>query len=106
LLKSDTQGFDLEVIKGAQKMLDGKLIRLLFLELTFSKLYEDMTRVDEIFRFITDQGFELVSFYKFYYLRGRAGWTDALFVQPQFQGHASQVAGAYESREAEASRLS
>jgi len=29
LLKSDTQGFDLEVIKGAQRLLDAKKIRLL-----------------------------------------------------------------------------
>ena len=85
LLKSDTQGFDLEVIKGAQGLLNARKIRLLYLELNFQKLYQDIPRMDEIYRFISDQGFELVSFYKFYYLNGRAGWTDALFIQPQFQ---------------------
>jgi FkbM family methyltransferase len=85
LLKSDTQGFDLEVIKGAQGLLDARKIRLIYLELIFQKLYQGIPRIDEIYRFISDQGFELVSFYKFYYLNGRAGWTDALFIQPNFQ---------------------
>jgi FkbM family methyltransferase len=85
LLKSDTQGFDLEVIKGAQGLLDARKIRLIYLELIFQKLYQGIPRIDEIYRFISDQGFELVSFYKFHYLNGRAGWTDALFIQPQFQ---------------------
>lgn len=85
LLKSDTQGFDLEVIKGAQELLNARKIRLIYLELTFQKLYQGMPRIDELYRFISDQGFELVSFYKFYYLNGRAGWTDALFIQPQFK---------------------
>jgi hypothetical protein len=85
LLKSDTQGFDLEVIKGAQRLLDARKIHLIYLELNFKKLYQGMPRMDEIYRFISDQGFELVSFYTFYYLNERAGWTDALFIHPQFQ---------------------
>jgi FkbM family methyltransferase len=85
LLKSDTQGFDLEVIKGAQGLLNARKIRLIYLELTFQKMYQGIPPMDEIYRFISDQGFELISFYKFYYPNGRAGWTDALFVQPEFQ---------------------
>ena len=85
LLKSDTQGFDLEVIKGAQELLNARKIRLIYLELIFQKLYQGTPRIDELYRFISDQGFELVSFYKFYYQNERAGWTDALFIQPQFK---------------------
>ena len=85
LLKSDTQGFDLEVIKGAQGLLNARKIRLIYLELTFQKMYQGIPPMDEIYRFISDQGFELVSFYTFYYLNERAGWTDALFIHPQFQ---------------------
>jgi FkbM family methyltransferase len=83
LLKSDTQGFDLEVIKGAQGLLNTRKIRLIYLELTL--LYQGIPRIDEIYRFICDQGFELVSFYKLCYRNGRAAWTDALFIQPEFQ---------------------
>jgi hypothetical protein len=85
LLKSDTQGFDLEVIKGAQGLLNARKIRLLHLELTFQKLYHGIPRLDEIYRVISDHGFELVTFYNIYHQNGRAGWTDALFIQPQFQ---------------------
>jgi len=85
LLKSDTQGFDLEVLKGAQGLLSTTKIRLIFLEINFQRLYEGIPRMDEIYRFICDHGFELVCFYPFCYLNGRASFTDALFIQPQFQ---------------------
>ena len=75
----------MEVIKGAQGLLNARKIRLMYLELTFQKLYQGIPRLDQIYRLISDQGFELVGFYNFYYLNGRAGWTNALFIQPQFQ---------------------
>jgi len=68
ILKSDTQGFDVEVIKGAQGLLNARKIRLIYLEITFQELYQGIPRLDEIYRLISDQEFELVSFYKFYYL--------------------------------------
>jgi len=85
LLKSDTQGFDLSVLEGAKGLLSARKVRLIFLEITFQEVYEGIPRLDEIYRFISDHGFELVSFYKFYYLHKRAVSTDALFIQPQFQ---------------------
>ena len=85
LLKSDTQGFDLEVIKGAQQLLNTSKICLIYLELAFQKLYQNSPHLDEIYRFISDQGFELVSFYEFSYRKGRASWANALFIQPRFQ---------------------
>jgi FkbM family methyltransferase len=86
LLKSDTQGFDLEVLKGADRMLAEHRIRLIYLEIIFSKMYENLPRADKIYAFMSDHGFELVSFYKTYFQNGRAGWTDALFIDPDFKG--------------------
>jgi len=86
LLKSDTQGFDLEVLKGADRMLAEHRIRLIYLEIIFSKMYENLPRADKIYAFMADHGFELVSFYKTYFQNGRAGWTDALFIDPDFKG--------------------
>ena len=80
ILKSDTQGFDLDVIKGAQRMIDKRAIHLIFMEITFSDMYKGLPRFDEIYAFLADRGFSLVSFYDFYYQHGRAGWTDALFI--------------------------
>ena len=80
VLKSDTQGFDLDVLKGAQRMIDARAVRLIFMEITFSDMYKGSPRFDEIYAHLADRRFALVSFYDFYYQRGRAGWTDALFV--------------------------
>lgn len=84
LLKTDTQGFDLEVLKGARGMLANRSIRLVYTEINFAKMYEGQARADEILRFAFDNGFELVSFYKISYLNNKAGWTNALFsLSPQ-----------------------
>ena len=82
ILKSDTQGFDLAVIKGAQRMIERRAVRLIFMEITFSDMYKGSPRFDETYAYLADRGFALVSFYDFYYQHGRAGWTDALFIAP------------------------
>ena len=84
ILKSDTQGFDLEVIKGAQRMIDNRAIHLIFMEITFSDMYKGLPRFDEIYAYVASRGFALVSFYDFYYQHDRAGWTDALFIAEEF----------------------
>ena len=80
ILKSDTQGFDLDVIKGARRMIERRAIGLIFMEITFSDMYKGSPRFDEIYAYLADRRFALVSFYDFYYQHGRAGWTDALFI--------------------------
>jgi FkbM family methyltransferase len=85
ILKSDTQGFDLEVIKGAAQLLMRRRIHLVYMEINFSNMYKDLPRLDEIYGFMADHGFCLVSFYRFYYQHDRAAWTDALFVDPEFE---------------------
>src|SRR5262249_51391433 len=54
VLKSDTQGFDLEVLKGAQRLLDQKGIYLIYLEINFGKLYKKSARLDEIYSFLSE----------------------------------------------------
>lgn len=85
ILKTDTQGFDLEVLKGANGLLCEKRVHFVYLEITFSKMYENLPSMDQIYRFLVDHGFELVSFYKFWYREQRAEWTDALFICPSFK---------------------
>jgi hypothetical protein len=43
-------------------------------------MYKGSPRFDEIYAYLAERRFALVSFYDFYYQHGRAGWTDALFV--------------------------
>ena len=79
-LKTDTQGFDLEVLRGAERMLTSGAVRLVFMEITFSEMYIGLPRFDETFAFLADRRFRLVAFYDFYYQRDRAAWTDGLFI--------------------------
>ena len=80
ILKSDTQGFELEVLKGAEGMLRKGAIRLIYMEINFAEMYKGLPRFDEIYGFLADRGFHLVAFYDFWYQRQRASWTDALFM--------------------------
>jgi len=84
ILKIDTQGFDFEVIKGATTLLSENRVHLIFTEVIFSEIYKGIPRFDELFGFLADRGFSLVSFYEMYYRRERLSWTDALFINPQY----------------------
>jgi FkbM family methyltransferase len=79
VLKTDTQGFDLEVLKGGERILSAT--RLILTEVTFVELYAGMPPFDQLFRFLVDQGFSLVGMYDFHHQGERAGWADALFVR-------------------------
>jgi FkbM family methyltransferase len=80
ILKSDTQGYDLEVFRGAQQMMRENRIHLILCEVCFAEIYRKAAPFDAIFRFLVDHNFALVSFYAMRYCSNVAGWTDALFV--------------------------
>lgn len=84
LLKTDTQGYDFEVLKGASELMGDNRIELVFMEVTFSAMYKNLPAFDEIYRFLLDRNFKLVSFYQFRYQQELAGWTDALFRNTSF----------------------
>ena len=84
ILKSDTQGFDLEVFKGAENTIRANKIGLIYFEIIFSDMYKNLPSFSEIYDFLTDRGFLLVTFYRFYYQKKLASWTDALFVHNSY----------------------
>jgi FkbM family methyltransferase len=79
VLKLDTQGYEMEVLHGATDMLRRRGIGAVFLEITFSEMYKGLPALDEIYRFMTEQGFYLLAFYDFHYQNNRVGWCDAMF---------------------------
>lgn len=85
VLKVDTQGFDLEVIKSAGSMLEN--INLIMMEIIFNKMYPHSATVGEIFEFLGDNGFQLVTFYETNHHNGLAYWCDALFRNMEFGEH-------------------
>lgn len=83
-LKIDTQGFDLEVLKGAENLLTNKKIDVIQMEITMETFYESQPKMYEILRFLDDFNFQLIAFYKFHNDNFKARWTDALFVSSSF----------------------
>jgi FkbM family methyltransferase len=57
MLKIDTQGFEMEVLFGAKKVLHE--ISVIQLELSLAPLYEGQTLYEETFHFLNESGFEL-----------------------------------------------
>lgn len=86
VLKSDTQGYDLEVLRGARRMLEACRVHLVYMEVNFAEIYQSSPRLDEVFGFLADRGYALVAFYRFQFQHDRASWTDALFVHPEYAG--------------------
>jgi FkbM family methyltransferase len=85
ILKIDTQGYDLEVIKGASAMLQMHSIHLIHMEIIFGDMYQGIPRMDEVYAYLADRGLVLVTFYPFYYWGEKASWTEALFMDPEFR---------------------
>lgn len=84
ILKSDTQGFELEVFKGGLNMIKSNNIRLIYFEFIFSEMYKGLPGFDQIYRLLTENGFRPVNFYEFYYQEDLLSWADMLFVNKNY----------------------
>ena len=84
LLKTDTQGYELEVLRGCEELMAANGIRLIHTEVIFSGMYEGVPPFDEMYRFLADRGFFLVAFYGQVVANRIASWADAMFVNPAF----------------------
>lgn len=80
VLKSDTEGYDLEVLRGASRMLQTGSVRLVYFEVNFTDNYVGQGSFGEQYDFLESRGFRFVSFYEMFRQNGAAAWTDALFV--------------------------
>ena len=59
LLKIDTQGYELEILKGAEQTL--KYIEAIYAEVSLVELYKNQPLFDEIFKYIKKSGFSVWS---------------------------------------------
>lgn len=80
VLKSDTQGYDLEVFKGAKNSFEKSLIKMVYLELIFSEMYQNQPSYLELLQFLENYNFRLVAIYDSHYREDLIGWCDVLFV--------------------------
>ena len=85
LLKTDTEGYELNVLKGAFKLMDNNKIQYVYVEVFFYENYINQSSFGDIYNFLIQKGFNLVRFYDFEYTEeGFASRTDALFFNPNF----------------------
>jgi FkbM family methyltransferase len=81
ILKTDTQGYDLEVLYGAAESFKKNIIGMVYCEICFADLYKGQPSFEETCKYLRSQGFRLAAIYTVHY-RGRfASWTDVLFVK-------------------------
>lgn len=79
LLKIDTQGYELQILRGAARLLAAGNVRTILLELNFVPLYDGQVWAHEIIGFLHERGFRLVDFYEKCRLNPLLGWCTALF---------------------------
>ena len=81
ILKTDTQGYDLEVLKGAVKMLKNQKINLVFCEVYFAKSYENQCYFHDIASFMYKYDYKFFNFLRLVQTDdGRAYFGDAVFL--------------------------
>ncbi|MDP3043079.1 MAG: FkbM family methyltransferase [bacterium] len=82
LVKIDTQGYEINVLKGMEKLIASKKIACIIIELVVIEKYEGGASAPEIIDFLTARGFELFDLNPFFYesLTGQMSEFDAVFI--------------------------
>lgn len=79
VLKIDTEGFELEVFRGANNSFKEGRIGMLFYETHFVLGHKDMPSFTELWDFVIKNDFELVSIYPVVHRRNMGIYTNVLF---------------------------
>ncbi|MBC7568307.1 MAG: FkbM family methyltransferase [Spirosoma sp.] len=83
LLKIDTQGYELSVLRGGASLLGAGRVSAVLLELNFSPLYHGQSDPLAVLTFLRDHKLRLVDFYEKERMKNRElSWTTALFMMP------------------------
>jgi hypothetical protein len=77
LLKLDVQGFELEVLRGAEKALQSA--KWVLSEVSFESYYDQQALFAEIAGYLAAHGFEVCAFGQFFIPGVPVGQTDVLF---------------------------
>jgi FkbM family methyltransferase len=81
LLKLDTQGSELKVLEGGEKLLRSQSIKAIYCEVEFMEIYQQQPLFDEIFRYLKGFDYYLYNFYNLNSIEtGQLAWADALFL--------------------------
>ncbi len=87
ILKLDLQGYELEALRGAERLLPG--IRVIATEVEFVSLYHGQPLFRDLDSFLETKGFRLFNFYELYtHPNGQLTAGDAIYVNRSFFGDA------------------
>ena len=82
VLKMDTQGTELDILRGGQKLLEKRAVTLAYIEICFAPLYANSPLYHRIATFLEDAGLDLFRIYcQNYGTAGRHVGGDAVFVE-------------------------
>ena len=81
LLKIDTQGYELHVLRGAERLLAGGRVRAVLVELNFLPLYSGQVAAHEVIAHLQARNLHPVDFYEKCRLNPFIGWCTALFAR-------------------------
>jgi FkbM family methyltransferase len=82
LLKIDTQGNTLNVLKGADRLLKKGLIGIIQCEVEFIQIYKNQSLFFHVATYLESFGYELYSLYNLHYdIDGRLSWADAVYLK-------------------------
>jgi len=86
LLKTDTEGYELHVLKGASDLMKQNKVQFVYVEVFFNENYVGQSSFGDIYNFLLENRFELVRFYEVLYTDdGLASKSDALFINKNFK---------------------
>lgn len=81
LLKIDTQGYELHVLRGAEPLLAAGRVDSVLAELNFAPLYAGQAAAHEVIAFLDRHGLQLVEFYEKCHRPPHLAWCTALFTR-------------------------
>ena len=90
LLKLDTQGSELDILKGAVATLAH--VPLVLSEVLFNPFYEDMPLFGDVDRWMRSRGFELLALQDLNYCWNQLYWCDAYWTRVPMSERAMEVA--------------
>lgn len=87
LLKIDTQGYDLHVMKGAESLLKAHKVGVILTEVIMVQMYDGQAWFHDVCTYLHELGFRLCCMHGI----NREGdpfihWADAVFVDPEYKG--------------------
>jgi FkbM family methyltransferase len=80
LLKVDTQGYELFVLRGATDLLKSGHVKVIQMEYNFGSQYVGVPPFSQVLELLTEHGYRIVSFYDIEYQSNCLSWMDIVFV--------------------------